>query len=347
MNQQIASFDNFRAFISAVVAAENTGDPDIRLKFSAAASGLNEGSGPSGGYLVPTQFAQELWMRVYSTGRILARCDRQPLTRGDALIIPAVSETARGDGEQPTGSRFGGAQMYWTDEAAANDDSAVDFDIIKLTLHKLLGMVYATDELVQDVPALVASLKRLFGLEASFAIENAIVSGDGIAKPLGILNSPALITVPGSGAGGAVVYTDLVNMAQRLWGPSHQSAMWLMNNEIYGMLLNLSSTINEELFSTDGDGTGRLLTFPFEVCEYTSATGVAGDLVLADFSQYIVAEKEQNPNLMSSIHVKFLTDESAFKLAYRVDGAPAWKSPITPKNSTLTQSPFVALGARQ
>ncbi len=286
-------------------------------------------------------------MRVYSTGRILARCDRQPITRGDTLTIPAVHEVARGDGEPPTGSRFGGVQMYWTDEAGTNDDSSPDFDLLKFSLHKLLGMFYATDELVDDAPALVAALKRMFGLEASFAIENAIVSGNGVAKPLGILNAPCLITVvPSNPAAGAVVYPDLVNIVQRLWGPSHQNAIWLMNNEILGKLLALANDIDTELFTVDANGVRRMLSFPVEVCEYTSATGAAGDLALADFSQYIVAEKEQNPALLSSIHAKFSSDEGTFKLRYRVDGQPAWLTPITPKNSTLTQSPFVALGAR-
>jgi hypothetical protein len=50
--------------------------------------------------------------------------------------------------------------------------------------------------------------------------------------------------------------------------------------------------------------------------------------------------------MLSSIHVRFVNDESAFKLRYRVDGAPAWTTPITPNNSAVTQSAFVALGAR-
>lgn len=340
------SFESFHQFISAVLASDTGGDFDPRLTQNTAALGQNEISGPAGGYLVPVQFAREIWTRVYSTGRILARCDRQPISKGETLLIPGVYETGRGDGERPTGSRFGGGQMYWTDEAAANDDSTSGFELIRLQLRKLLGMFYASDELIEDVPALTAALKRLFGLEASFEIENAIVSGTGGGKPLGILNAPCLITVQGSGAGGGIVYPDLVNIIKRLWGPSYQSAIWLMSNEVLGALIALDNEINIELFSTDSDGTRRLLSFPVEVCEYTPAQGNAGDLVLADFSQYIVAEKDGTPDMLSSIHVKYLSDESTFKIRYRVDGAPAWMTPITPKNSTLTQSPFVALGAR-
>jgi len=48
----------------------------------------------------------------------------------------------------------------------------------------------------------------------------------------------------------------------------------------------------------------------------------------------------------SSVHVKFIYDEMTFRTTYRVDGQPAWKSPITPFKSSNTLSPFVTLQAR-
>jgi HK97 family phage major capsid protein len=83
---------------------------------------------------------------------------------------------------------------------------------------------------------------------------------------------------------------------------------------------------------------------PIEVCEYTPALSSAGDIMLCDLSQYLLAERE--PGVDSSIHVQFSTDETAFRFRFRTDGQPAGRSPVTPKNSSTTQSPFVALGAR-
>lgn len=346
-----ADFTSFGAFLAAVVGSEMLDvdqATDQRLHFHADASGLNEVGGSAGGYLVPTSFAATLWTRTYATGRLLARCDRQPVTRGNRLVIPAISEIGRGAGEQPAGSRFGGAQAYWTDEAGANNDSRLQFDLLTLELKKLLGMFYASDELLQDAPALAAALTRLFGLEASFAIENAIVNGDGIAKPLGILKSPSLIVVPKDNgqAAGTITRTNLAAMAKTLWGPSHATAVWLMGNDAYGKILDAEEESGVAMFETGPDGERMLLQMPVEINEYTPALGSDGDVVLADFSQYIIAEAEQSPNVISSIHVKFVTDESAFKMRYRVDGQPAWKTSITPNNSANKQSPFVALGAR-
>ena len=47
-----------------------------------------------------------------------------------------------------------------------------------------------------------------------------------------------------------------------------------------------------------------------------------------------------------SIHVQFLTEQTAFRFTYRVSGAPMWSKALTPANGTNTLSPFVKLDAR-
>ena len=47
----------------------------------------------------------------------------------------------------------------------------------------------------------------------------------------------------------------------------------------------------------------------------------------------------------SSIHVKFVEDETAFRFVFRVDGQPIWASAVTPFQGSDTVSPFVALAA--
>jgi hypothetical protein len=46
------------------------------------------------------------------------------------------------------------------------------------------------------------------------------------------------------------------------------------------------------------------------------------------------------------MHVRFSYDEMAFRITYRVNGQPAWKTALTPKNGNSTVSPFVTLEAR-
>lgn len=331
----------FTDFIRAVVARGVSGWEDPNLIRNAVATGAAEGSGSIGGFLVPDSVSQEIWTRVYAMGQIIGRCDRQPITRGSGIKIPGVDEATRADG-----SRFGGVQMVWTGEGSISSSGKPKLNLIDMELKKLLAVIYSTDELLQDAPALAAFLRRVFTMEAQFKIEDAIINGSGAAVPLGVLNSGALITVAKESgqAAGTVAYLNLTKMASRLWGPSHKTAVWLMSNEVYGILLQLTTAEGSDVIVTGGDGVQRILGMPIELCEYTPALSSAGDVLLCDFGQYLLAERE--PEMDSSIHVQFSTDESTFRFRFRADGHPGWVAPVTPKNSTTTQSPFIALGAR-
>ena len=46
------------------------------------------------------------------------------------------------------------------------------------------------------------------------------------------------------------------------------------------------------------------------------------------------------------MHVRFTTDEMAFRATYRCDGESFWKSALTPFKGTKTQSPYVQLASR-
>ena len=45
----------------------------------------------------------------------------------------------------------------------------------------------------------------------------------------------------------------------------------------------------------------------------------------------------------SSIHVQFVTDETAFRFVLRLDGQPLWHSALTPYKGSDTLSPFVTV----
>lgn len=330
----------FAEFLKALVYSVKSGNFDPNLIKSAAPTGAYEAAGSAGGFLLPDNVAEDIWQRVYAMGRIISRCDRQPVTRGSGVKIPAISEASRVDG-----SRFGGVQLVWTGEGNLATAGKPKLDLLGMELKKLLGLVYATDELLEDAPALAAFLRRAFAQESEFKIEDAIINGLGTATPLGVLKSGALITVAAEGgqSAGTVVYENLINMVGRLWGPSHASAVWLMSNEVFQKCLPLVSADGAGAVESDGD-IRRILSIPVELCEYTPALGLAGDILLCDFSQYLLAERQ--PGVDSSIHVQFANDESAFRFRFRADGHPGWKTPVTPKNSSTTQSPFIALAAR-
>ena len=78
-----------------------------------APDGLNEADPTLGGFLVETQWSQELAALAYEESVIAQLCDRRPTDFPLADIrVPGIDETSRADG-----SRWGGALAYWAAEA--------------------------------------------------------------------------------------------------------------------------------------------------------------------------------------------------------------------------------------
>jgi HK97 family phage major capsid protein len=67
-------------------------------------------------------------------------------------------------------------------------------------------------------------------------------------------------------------------------------------------------------------------------------------LILASLSQYQTINKG-GVQAASSIHVQFVTDETAFRFIYRIDGQPLWNSAMTPYDAGSALWPFVVLTA--
>jgi len=337
----------------AVVKASmgNSRDMDPRL-VKAAASGTSESVPSDGGFLVQKDFSEMLLQRTYMSGQVSQRVFRVPISaNANGVKINAIDEDSRVDG-----SRWGGVLAYWVNEADAFTASKPKFRQINLSLQKLIGLCYATDELLQDASALEAVIMQTFPDEMTFKVEDAIFQGTGAGQPLGILNSGAVITVAkDSGDATATVSTpDVLNMWARMWARSRQNAVWFINQDVEPKLYQLtlgSGTATQLLYTppggrgNEGSQFGLLLGRPVIQTEHQATLGTPGDIILADLSQYVMADKGA-PQSASSLHVRFLNDETTFRFVYRVDGQPVWKKPLTPKNGTNTQSPFIALATR-
>ena len=88
-----------------------------------------------------------------------------------------------------------------------------------------------------------------------------------------------------------------------------------------------------------------LLGQPFHFAEHCEALGSSGDLILGDFSQYALVDRA-GVQAAQSIHVKFETDQRAFRCTYRVAGAPLWKTAVVPFKGSDPLGPFAILEAR-
>lgn len=338
-------FETFgEQLIAAYRAATPGGKVDERLS-TRAASGLNETTPSDGGFLVQQDFVKELLKRTYETGILASKVKKIPITtNANGLKINAVDEDSRGNG-----SRWGGVQTYWESEADEHTGSKPKFRQIELSLKKLTGLCYATDELLQDAAALEAVIRQAFAEEFGFKMDDAILDGSGEGEPLGILKCGALIKVEKEKDQKAIITVEnLIKMWNRLWSKSRANAVWYINQEIEPHLYTLKLGDKPVYIPAGGISEkpyGTIFGRPVIPLEQCNAEGEVGDIVLADVGQYLLIDKG-GVKAASSIHVRFLYDESVFRFIYRADGKPIWNKPLTPYKGKSTISPFVALEKR-
>lgn len=313
-----------------------------------AALGQNETIDSEGGFLVAPDFASDLLTRTFSEGLITSRCRIRPMS-SPRLILNGIEDSNRVGG--PAGAGF---TVYRIAEAQRIDLSKMKFRRVELNANKLVGAYAATDEIMEDAPALQAEIQDYFPEAFSWKLDNEVINGTGQGQFLGIINSGATVVAPkGSGqAPGSFTTQNALDMRARLWVRSRANATWIIGPDIESQLFPLTIPGPQgtavALYTppgTNGSVYGKVLGLDVLVVEQTAAAGVQGDVLLADLSQYIIGERN-GLKFASSIHVAFLTDEQVFRWTLRNDGQPLWDKPVTQNNSANKVSPFVVLQSR-
>lgn len=326
------------------------------------ATGASESVSSDGGFLVQTEFATNVFERIYQTGALLARCSEQVIgPQFSGMQIPAVDEQSRADG-----SRFGGIRAYWGSEAGTLQSSKPTWRQVRLELKKLHVLVYATDELLSDAAAFDSFLQRNVPNEIKFKWEDALYNGTGGGLPLGMLNAPCTVSVAKETgqAAATITWANVKKMWARLWaggaganviqgnGGSMSGAAWFINQDCMPQLFSMTENVGTggvPVFLPASGAAGlpysTLMGRPVIPVEYAATVGTTGDIMLADMSQYVLATKGGIKGAMS-IHVQFTTDEVAYRWTLRTDGQPLWNTALTPYKGSATQSPFVKLDTR-
>jgi HK97 family phage major capsid protein len=321
--------------------------PDVVLR--KAATGMGELVGSEGGFLVPPQFSNKIFERMYTENALLSKTDQYPVA-GNSMTFPRSAESSRVDG-----SRWGGVRSYWVQEGSTITASQPTFGKFELKLHKLATTVAVTSELKQDAPALEAYLSRVFSSEMAFETGKAIFRGNGSGRPLGFLNAACAVTVSKETGQPAATVTseNVVKMWARRFsmGPTG-SYMWLINQDVGPQLHLLTLGIGTAGIATylppGGLSTapyGTLMGAPVVEVEWSSTLGTVGDIALVDLSQYVTISNG-GPQTLNSLHVYFLSDQEAIRTTWRIDGQPWQASALTPYQGTATQSAFVLLETR-
>lgn len=343
-----------QAVVSAALSKGRAIDPRLE-RLAAATTYGSENSGSDGGFAVPPDFRTAIMEKVMGEDSLLSRCD-QVTVSGNTFSCPTDETTPW--------QTSGGIQAYWDGEAQAATQSKPSLTQETIKLNKIRALVPVTEELLEDAPAMDAYLRRKAPEKISFKVSLAIIQGNGVGMPLGILRAPSLVSVAKESGQQAdtLVANNVIKMYSRMPAANRSKAVWLINQDIEPQLYKLSlpgtdNTGNSVtgwggLVYTPANGLsgapyGTLFGRPVVPHQAMETLGDQGDILFADMTQYLALLKSGiNPRVEVSMHLWFDQDLMAFKFVLRVGGKPWWSSAIAARDGTATYSPFVTLDER-
>ena len=314
-------------------------------------TGMSELVPADGGFFVNTDQAAALAKTTFEQTSLASKCRRITISaNSNAVTINAVAEVSR-----VTGARWGGVNGFWLEEGGTKEHSQPVFRKIELKLKKLAALCYLADELIQDAAAMQTYVTQAFQEEFAWLLDNAVYRGVGGGQPVGILGHASAINVaiqPGQ-PNTTLFYENIVDMFCRMIASSMPRAEWYINQDCLPQLYTMAFAVGlggVPVYMPAGMASaapyGTLMGKPVNVIEQASTLGTVGDIAFLDLTQYMVAEKG-GIDQASSIHVRFINDETVLRFVLRVDGQPLWNAPVIPATASAnTLSPFVFLAGR-
>src|SRR6202167_3619521 len=102
--------------------------------------------------------------------------------------------------------------MYWTEEAQTRTETEPQFKMMELKANELSGYSVSSNVLLQDAAfGLEKFLFALFGRAIAWYEEYAFLQGNGVGKPMGMLNATAALNVTRA-TSDEVNFVDMANM---------------------------------------------------------------------------------------------------------------------------------------
>jgi HK97 family phage major capsid protein len=304
---------------------------------------MNESIPSEGGFAVPTEYERQIYAIALENQIVMPLAYVQPMSSLD-LVMPAMEV---GD---HTDSMYGGFIAYYVEETGTLTKTKPKLRSVNLKAKKLTGLIRMSNEFIADSPNGKDKVMEVCGNGLGWYRDKSFLKGSGAGEPLGVFNSNCLIKVDKETGQDAntIMYENLTNMVARLYSGSFSRSVWVCHQTTIPQLLQLSIPVgtggSHYPVLKESNGKFSMLTRPVIFTEKTETLGSQGDILLADFSQYIIGLRD-GLRMDVSPHVYFESDESLGRLIERHDGQPLWSKPLKLQDGT-TVSPFVTLKVR-
>ena len=344
-------------FIESVIKAAGSGPVDERL-IKGTPTGQSTLDNEEGGFLIPEPMETKIWEQTQDTDMSFLKWTDNRFTSGQSLKFNTVPEFTRKEDSGNTGSagyRHAGAIAYWLAEADEFTSSKIKWAQERLELHKLQALFYVTEEEVDDAGIALAPIFTKRAAQAiMWKVNESFVIGTGAGQPTGILNANCKIQIAlqAGQAGNTIRHHNITDMYARMHPAQRAGAVWLVHPNLETLL---------QFIYFDDDATNRrpvylpptglvsapygtLMGRPVYACDFCPDLGNEGDIIFVNWGDYVTLQKRgKGAGIKSatSIHLRFLYEETAFRFSYRIDGRSLWPSTIEDLNGTTTRSHII------
>ena len=269
---------------------------------------LQVGELTEGGYTVPDEFEHQL----------IEGLEDENIMRGLVHTI----RTGSGDHKIPIVASHGTGS--WVEEEGTIPESDDAFSQISLSAHKFATMIRISRELLNDSAFdLAAYIAHEFVRRAGAAEEQAILTGDGSHKPIGLLHATlGAETGVTTASATAITADELIDMQHSLKSGYRRKACWIMNDATISAIRKLKDGQGQYIWQPGIKEGAPDMLFNQKVLmsNYMPLIASGNKVILyGDFSYYWLAEREGR-TLERLNELYAVTDQVGFKMTERLDG---------------------------
>lgn len=269
---------------------------------------LQVGTDSEGGYLVPDEFEGRLIQKLTENNVIRSLCN--------------VIQTSYGERKIPVVASKGAAD--WVDEEGSYPLSDDSFAQITLDAYKVATMIKVSEELLADSFFNIESyVSEQFGKRIGDAEESAFLTGNGVRKPTGILNSTGGADIGVTSTVATNISADeIIDLVYALKAPYRKNAVFVMNDSTVKLIRKLKDGEGQYLWKPGitENAPDMILGHRIITSEFMPAVA-AGNKTIAfgDFSFYWIADRQGR--MFKRLNELFATTgQVGFLASQRVDG---------------------------
>ena len=268
---------------------------------------LSVGEDSEGGFTVPDEFERKL----------VEALEGNNIFRGMATVIRTSSGTRKIPIAEDTG------EASWIDEGEEIPESDTTFGQTMLSAYKLGTMIKISNELLNDSAFDLASyIARRFGVRMGNAEERAFITGDGVGKPLGLLDDAGAKIGVTAAKTTAISFDEVFQLYYALKAPYRKKADFLCSEALVLQLMTIKDN-NGNYIWKPGLDIGKpdtLLNRPLKTSSYMPGLSAGSKaMTFGDYSYYWIADR-QNRTFRRLNELYARTDQVGFMTTQRVDG---------------------------